>query len=620
MNINTLHDNAKQAIAQSQAGLTDAIGAEYDAAYGKIIKKAVAFAETGKPFSKSSPEYKSLMADVKELTGKCGSAAAGIIARGQIDAAAAGRKDAFGFCGEPSAWNTPDLSEYAENAGNVVIPGRKPVTAKEFLSHYSEKSHKQIEKVLSTGIKRKDGADRIAARIRNIGLADKHHAQLTAKTETMKFYNDAQKSAYSANDEIVKGMVWRCRHSRHTCAACWSMDGSFFLLDEPIPERHPGCNCIMLPALKNGDGAKVFNPEGAFGKLPEEEKINILGEKGYDLYNEGKLSLKDFAAVGENGAVIKAAPGALEEMAEDNLLTFYEMPKLEAALGRRELEQLEIGRANALRLLEERFKPNQINDPDNLRASKIFCPAINFDKDNVPSAKQNALSESRVRIFAKLVESAFPIKAFDFEKCSYYPEWLQKTPEMYCLRSGFSYGFTQGESTLRSENGNEILDKNMFPITEERSRENQLRFACIELGGGIHANTDQIQKEYDKRAHPESRVAALSLHQYTQDMIKQKKIKITSARKLYRGLWEPLDPAKMQSIDSWSTDKDMAGEFGHYEYQAIFKKEADPRRILFVTRTAAIAADKNAAFNTGFPHEQEVVMLYDPNLKPTQIK
>lgn len=127
-----------------------------------------------------------------------------------------------------------------------------------------------------------------------------------SRTETQRALRRATQLSIAANSQYVAGWVWRSGADERTCAACFSLHGTFFPGSTPM-RAHPNCRCIMIPKriVKNdpygfGTGVKVGNGGELFKALPESSQLKILGPGRYDLYKSGKVTLNQMRTIRNN--------------------------------------------------------------------------------------------------------------------------------------------------------------------------------------------------------------------------------------------------------------------------------------------------------------------------------
>lgn len=128
-----------------------------------------------------------------------------------------------------------------------------------------------------------------------------------ARTETLRAYREASRSAFSSNDAVT-GWVWTADLSNRTCSSCWAQHGSVHPMDE-IMATHPRCRCSMVPKTRSwrelgfGDTPEAVQIEpgpAVFRKLPEADQRAILGDAKYRAYRAKEITLPDMVAKRES--------------------------------------------------------------------------------------------------------------------------------------------------------------------------------------------------------------------------------------------------------------------------------------------------------------------------------
>jgi SPP1 gp7 family putative phage head morphogenesis protein len=126
-------------------------------------------------------------------------------------------------------------------------------------------------------------------------------ATTIARTETIGAYRQASTDTYRAS-RVVTAQVWHAQLDTRTCPVCWAMNGQEFPAGTSM-ETHPNCRCAWLPATLSwaqlgfagipDRRPKVTTGAEAFRRLPEADKLVILGRARLDAYNAGDITLSD---------------------------------------------------------------------------------------------------------------------------------------------------------------------------------------------------------------------------------------------------------------------------------------------------------------------------------------
>lgn len=119
-----------------------------------------------------------------------------------------------------------------------------------------------------------------------------------SRTETMRAYRSATLRSYQANSDVVAGWRWLAAKSPRTCAMCLAMDGTWHPLTEELTD-HPNGRCAMAPALRGAPRDRPGWETGRdwFDKQPEDVQRQVLGNAGYEAWENLQVDLQDFAGL-----------------------------------------------------------------------------------------------------------------------------------------------------------------------------------------------------------------------------------------------------------------------------------------------------------------------------------
>lgn len=146
-------------------------------------------------------------------------------------------------------------------------------------------------------------AQQMSAGVEGLTLS---RAMTISRTETQRALRRATTLSIAANKDLIAGWVWRSAADERTCAACFSLHGTFFPGSTPM-RAHPNCRCIMIPKrivkddpFHMGGAVKVGNGSDLFKALPQDSQMRILGKGRYDLYASGKVPLNGMRTMRTN--------------------------------------------------------------------------------------------------------------------------------------------------------------------------------------------------------------------------------------------------------------------------------------------------------------------------------
>jgi hypothetical protein len=193
------------------------------------------------------------------------------------------------------------------------------------LAKWGERTSRIVSERLVSGLTRGIGSRKTAREIM-AALDDPLGMPLSkaltiARTETNRAFRSATKETYARNPHIVKGWTWGANVNGDPapCLACWAMHGTVHPVTEDLAD-HPNGRCVMLPVTPSFRemGLDVEEPDQAiptgeqeFNALPEAQQREIMGERRYAAYKDGKFKFADMARTEHSdtwGDVVQVAP------------------------------------------------------------------------------------------------------------------------------------------------------------------------------------------------------------------------------------------------------------------------------------------------------------------------
>jgi len=186
---------------------------------------------------------------------------------------------------------------------------------KEAFQKYPAVAVARMEEQLVTGIARGKNPREVAREIRKanplgLEIADgpgqvvqeqtrllRQRSELIARTEIVGSHRAAAVANYRTNFESCIGYRRVAALDVRTCAACWALHGKLYPLAVD-PHEHPQCRCAVVPEFDTSD--PIESGPGAFDRLADADKREILGPAKFELYKRGEAGLEDFAETFED--------------------------------------------------------------------------------------------------------------------------------------------------------------------------------------------------------------------------------------------------------------------------------------------------------------------------------
>lgn len=149
-----------------------------------------------------------------------------------------------------------------------------------------------IREALIASVGRGEGPAVISRQIRDALGGSLTRALRIARTEPFRALRSASLRTYRANADLVSGWVWVAALQPQTCPVCWAMHGQVFPLEVPFAS-HVLCRCSPAPVLRGRPSPVAAEGAILFARQPADVQRQILGAGKFDLYQAGRLELRD---------------------------------------------------------------------------------------------------------------------------------------------------------------------------------------------------------------------------------------------------------------------------------------------------------------------------------------
>lgn len=107
---------------------------------------------------------------------------------------------------------------------------------------------KALTRSLIDGMEAGEGSRVLTKRLQEDLAMPRVRADLIARTETMRAYNDASKAQYERYG--IKRVEWLAAIDERTCPTCGALNGRQWPIDKAPPcPAHPRCRCVLLPCV-----------------------------------------------------------------------------------------------------------------------------------------------------------------------------------------------------------------------------------------------------------------------------------------------------------------------------------------------------------------------------------
>lgn len=119
-----------------------------------------------------------------------------------------------------------------------------------------------------------------------------------ARTEQLRAYRTANLDSYRASG-VVNGYKRLATHDSRVCAACLMDEGTFYTLDEEMPE-HPQGRCTLVPVVDGMPEPKWKQGQAWFEEQDAATQKDILGKGRYYAWQNGDFDLGELVTVKPN--------------------------------------------------------------------------------------------------------------------------------------------------------------------------------------------------------------------------------------------------------------------------------------------------------------------------------
>lgn len=107
----------------------------------------------------------------------------------------------------------------------------------------------KVSAALIEGVEAGEGARPLAKRVSEATGMERSRAELIARTETMRAYNEVSQDQFERYG--VEKVEWLAAMDERTCPVCGKHHGREFPInDHPEIPAHPNCRCILLPVIE----------------------------------------------------------------------------------------------------------------------------------------------------------------------------------------------------------------------------------------------------------------------------------------------------------------------------------------------------------------------------------
>ncbi len=149
-----------------------------------------------------------------------------------------------------------------------------------------------MRKVLIAGVALGQNPREIARLARAALGGNLARALAISRTEVLRAYREAGQRLAQANGDIIVGWRWLAAKQARTCVACLAMDGTVHGMDERLDD-HPNGRCSRTWITRGAVTTPFETGQEWFDKQPEDVQRKVLGNAGYQAYQDLRIDLRD---------------------------------------------------------------------------------------------------------------------------------------------------------------------------------------------------------------------------------------------------------------------------------------------------------------------------------------
>lgn len=244
--------------------------------------------------------YNQLLRDVRQQLAQFATIASDEIARGQADAVTIGLDMAQ--VGLSAQVNIIPNRLYAEAVQAMVTATLADGTP--FAEHIGREAvvagmMQTVVDALINGLSIGLNPNKVARQVQSAMSGGLDQAVRVARTEMMRAMRFAQIEQYTQSG-VVEGYFRLATRDTRTCLACLLDDGSYYPLGQTMPE-HPQGRCAMVPKVRARTAPTWKKGRDWFSSLSDTEQADIMGERRFQEWKQGKAPLSDMVRKSDTG-------------------------------------------------------------------------------------------------------------------------------------------------------------------------------------------------------------------------------------------------------------------------------------------------------------------------------
>lgn len=177
-----------------------------------------------------------------------------------------------------------------------LIPYSTTNTIKSFASSMKQKLNNTVKNSLNTGVFWGYGGDQLVENIEK--PLDSIKRSISTETQEMvqSFVKVTQRQIQKENKKIFTGYKWCSILNSRTCELCAELNGTVYkdISTVPFIPVHYKCRCSTISFIQEEAEPDWDSFSSWVENLDEEDQLDVLGRKRFDLWKSGELEITDF--------------------------------------------------------------------------------------------------------------------------------------------------------------------------------------------------------------------------------------------------------------------------------------------------------------------------------------
>lgn len=182
------------------------------------------------------------------------------------------------------------------NKNISLIPYSTSNTIKSFASSVKQKLNNTVKSSLNTGVFWGYGGEQLAENIEKPLDMIKRSVSTETQEMVQSFVKITQRQIQKENKKVFTGYKWCSILDSRTCDLCAELNGTVYkdISTVPFIPVHYKCRCSTISFVQEEAEPDWDSFSEWVEGLDEEDQLDILGRKRFDLWKSGELEITDF--------------------------------------------------------------------------------------------------------------------------------------------------------------------------------------------------------------------------------------------------------------------------------------------------------------------------------------